>query len=143
MSNNSIKLTSYAVRSVNKGRTEEWEGDVLDILRSNNIPFEVSGDGVYLISKEAYDAGVEIKSGNYEKPYSKFCLSLADSFESSISMGEAPINKDHLPLLYNLFQTNLLFDIIFSNNSEIESLECKITHNKEEDSYHFESIPAP
>ena len=86
-------------------------------LELNNIPFESDNEKIYLISKSE----VFVKSREYDKPYSRFCMQVADSTNSSIYMGEGSLEDEILKILVNVFGDPVEFNISLSTGSDSES----------------------
>lgn len=86
-------------------------------LELNNIPFESDNEKIYLISKSE----VFVKSREYDKPYSRFCMQVADSTNSSIYMGEGSLKDEILEILVNVFGDPVEFNISLSTGSDSES----------------------
>ena len=118
----------------------DYSDAAVDKLNSNNIPFEVSENEIYLINKQSYDSDILIESGknNYE-PYETFCMSIAESTESSITMGRGGIDKSLFSVLYEVFDDTLEFQMTLDCNSETQIVWAYIKYDEEKEKYYFES----
>ena len=106
---------SLSIKSLNSTDFNEYK---VQKLESNNIPFEINDEKIYLISKGT----VDVQSRTYNKPYSKFCMQIADSAkEASISMGEGGLDGEKLAILFQVFGWDLEFEIELSCGGEYES----------------------
>ena len=106
---------SLSIKSLN---STDFNEDKVQKLESNDIPFEINDEKIYLISKGT----VDVQSRTYNKPYSKFCMQIADSAkEASISMGEGGLDGEKLAILFQVFGWDLEFEIELSCGSEYES----------------------
>ena len=113
--------------------------DNINKLNSNNIPFEEYEGEIYLINKNVFDSGVYLGSREYDKPYAKFCMRLADTTDSSIYMGEGSLDEEVLAVLYEVFGDALEFQLTLSCNSDWESISASIIFNEEEDKYYCDT----
>ena len=113
--------------------------DNINKLNSNNIPFEEYEGEIYLINKNVFDSGVDLRSREYDKPYAKFCMRLADTADSSIYMGEGSLDEEVLAVLYEVFEDTLEFRLTLSCNSDWESISGCIKFNEEEDKYYCDT----
>ena len=113
--------------------------DNINKLNSNNIPFEEYEGEIYLINKNVFDSGVDLRSREYDKPYAKFCMRLADTADSSIYMGEGSLDEEVLAVLYEVFGDTLEFRLTLSCNSDWESISACIKFNEEEDKYYCDT----
>ena len=113
--------------------------DNINKLNSNNIPFEEYEGEIYLINKNVFDSGVNLGSREYDKPYAKFCMRLADTTDSSIYMGEGSLDEEVLAVLYEVFGDTLEFQLTLSCNSDWESISACIKFNEEEDKYYCDT----
>ena len=113
--------------------------DNINKLNSNNIPFEEYEGEIYLINKNVFDSGVDLRSREYDKPYAKFCMRLADTTDSSIYMGEGSLDEEVLAVLYEVFGDTLEFQLTLSCNSDWESISACIKFNEEEDKYYCDT----
>ena len=113
--------------------------DNINKLNSNNIPFEEYEGEIYLINKNVFDSGVDLGSREYDKPYAKFCMRLADTTDSSIYMGEGSLDEEVLAVLYEVFGDALEFQLTLSCNSDWESISACIIFNEEEDKYYCDT----
>ena len=106
---------SLSIKSLN---STDFNEDKVQKLESNDIPFEINDEKIYLISKGT----VDVQSRTYNKPYSKFCMQIADSAkEASISMGEGGLDGEKLAILFQVFGWDLEFEIELSCGGEYES----------------------
>jgi len=106
---------SLSIKSLN---STDFNEDKVQKLESNDIPFEINDEKIYLISKGT----VYVQSRTYNKPYSKFCMQIADSAkEASISMGEGGLDGEKLAILFQVFGWDLEFEIELSCGGEYES----------------------
>ena len=106
---------SLSIKSLN---SSDFNEDKVQKLESNDIPFEINDEKIYLISKGT----VDVQSRTYNKPYSKFCMQIADSAkEASISMGEGGLDGEKLAILFQVFGWDLEFEIELSCGGEYES----------------------
>ena len=126
--------------SLDSSAKADFSQEAVDKLNSNNIPFEVSENKIYLISKEAYSTGLALETGknNYE-PHEIFCMSIADSTESSITMDIGLIDKSLFPVLYEIFDYTLNFEMTLDCNSLSQSISASILYDKEKDEYYLKS----
>jgi hypothetical protein len=113
--------------------------DNINKLNSNNIPFEEYEGEIYLINKNVFDSGVDLRSREYDKPYAKFCMRLADTTDCSIYMGEGSLDEEVLAVLYEVFGDALEFQLTLSCNSDWESISACIIFNEEEDKYYCDT----
>ena len=113
--------------------------DNINKLNSNNIPFEEYEGEIYLINKNVFDSGVDLGSREYDKPYAKFCMRLADTTDSSISMGEGSLDEEVLAVLFEVFGDTLEFRLTLSCNYDWESISACIKFNEEEDKYYCDT----
>jgi hypothetical protein len=106
---------SLSIKSLN---STDFNEDKVQKLESNDIPFEINDEKIHLISKGT----VYVQSRTYNKPYSKFCMQIADSAkEASISMGEGGLDGEKLAILFQVFGWDLEFEIELSCGGEYES----------------------
>ena len=106
---------SLSIKSLN---SSDFNEDKVQKLESHDIPFEINDEKIYLISKGT----VDVQSRTYNKPYSKFCMQIADSAkEASIGMGEGELDGEKLAILFQVFGWDLEFEIELSCGSEYES----------------------
>ena len=106
---------SLSIKSLN---STDFKEDKVQKLESNDIPFEINDGKIYLISRGT----VDVQSRTYNKPYSKFCMQIADSAkEASIGMGEGELDGEKLAILFQVFGWDLEFEIELSCGSEYES----------------------
>lgn len=113
----------------------------IKLLENHQIPFEQVGTVLYLISQEAYQSGVDIKSREYSKPYSNFCMQLSDSTTGgSIGMGEGGLQQDVINALFKVFGETLNFEFTLSCNSDVENKSAKIVLDKKNRCYVFETV---
>jgi hypothetical protein len=106
---------SLSIKSLN---SSDFNEDKVQKLESHDIPFEINDEKIYLISKGT----VFVQSRTYNKPYSKFCMQIADSAkEASIGMGEGELDGEKLVILFQVFGWDLEFEIELSCGSEYES----------------------
>lgn len=106
---------SLSIKSLN---STDFNEDKVQKLESNDIPFEINDEKIYLISKGT----VDVQSRTYNKPYSKFCMQIVDSAkEASISMGEGGLDGEKLAILFQVFGWDLEFEIELSCGGEYES----------------------
>lgn len=106
---------SLSIKSLN---SSDFNEDKVQKLESNDIPFEINDEKIYLISKGT----VDVQSRTYNKSYSKFCMQIADSAkEASISMGEGGLDGEKLAILFQVFGWDLEFEIELSCGGEYES----------------------
>ena len=89
-------------------------------LEVNNIPFESDNEKIYLISKSE----VFVKSREYDKPYSRFCMQIADSTNSSIYMGEGSLEDEKLKILISVFGDPVEFNISLSTGGGDSESGC-------------------
>ena len=106
---------SLSIKSLN---STDFNEDKVQKLESDDIPFEINDEKIHLISKGT----VYVQSRTYNKPYSKFCMQIADSAkEASISMGEGGLDGEKLAILFQVFGWDLEFEIELSCGGEYES----------------------
>ena len=104
--------------SIKSLHSTDFNEDKVQKLESNDIPFEINDEKIYLISKGT----VDVQSRTYNKPYSKFCMQIADSAkDASISMGEGGLDGEKLAILFQVFGWDLEFEIELSCGGEYES----------------------
>jgi len=126
--------------SFNSSAKADFSQEAVDKLNSNNIPFEVSENKIYLINKEAYATGLVLETGkNKYEPHEIFCMSIADSTESSITMDIGLIDKSLFSVLYEIFGYTLNFEMTLDCNSLSETISAYILYDKEKDEHYFES----
>ena len=126
-----LKLTISVKTTSNKEKINK--------LNSKNIPFEEDTGEIYLISKEVYNSGANLRSREYDKPYAVFCMRLADSTESSIGMGEGSLDYEELAVLYQVFGDGLEFQLSLSCNSDWENISANIKFKEEGNKYFCDS----
>lgn len=113
----------------------------INLLETNNIPFEYDNNSVFLISQAAFRHGISVSSREYDKPYSKFCMQLSDSADGgSIGMGEGSIENEILSILYSVFGDSLEFELTLSCGSESENLTMSIVLNTNTDLVEIETF---
>ena len=117
-----LTLTSSAKAS--------FKEETIEKLDAFNIPFEKDRDTIYLISKRCFNSGEDLKSREYEKSYSEFCMRLADSTNGSIGMGEKSLSKEELKVLYEIFGKSLFFEISLSCGNDNENLTAQVVLNQ-------------
>ena len=126
--------------SFNSSAKADFSQEAVDKLNSNNIPFEVSENKIYLINKEAYATGLVLETGkNKYEPHEIFCMSIADSTESSITMDIGLIDKSLFSVLYEIFGYTLNFEMTLDCNSLSQTIRASIFYDEEKDEYYFES----
>jgi hypothetical protein len=101
-----LSITSY--------NSVTYSEEKVEFLNSHNVPFEINDGDIYMISKSQ----VSVKSREYDKVYSKFCMQIADSSGAPISLGEGALEEDKLPLLISIFGNHWEFDIYLHCNIE-------------------------
>ena len=107
-----------------------FKQETIERLEAFKIPFEKDGDTIYLISKKCFNSGEDLKSREYDKSYSEFCMRLADSTDGSIGMGEKSLNKEELEVLYEIFGKSLFFEISLSCGNDNENLTAEVVLNQ-------------
>ncbi len=115
----------------------DFDEKKIKILETHNIPYENSNNTIFLISQECYNSGVDIKSREYDEPYSKFCMQLADSADGSIGMGEESLEDEILEVLYNVFGNSSHFEFSLACGDDYENKSASIVLNA--DVYEFET----
>jgi hypothetical protein len=117
----------------------DFSQEAVDKLNSNNIPYEVSDNKIYLINKEVRDYGLSIETGkNHYEPNEIFCMGIAESTVSTISMDRGRIDKSLFPVLYEIFD-NTDFEMTLDCNSLSQTIRASIFYDEEKDEYYFES----
>ena len=101
--------------SITSHNSVTYSEDKVDFLNSHSVPFEINDNKIYLISKSE----VSVKSREYDKIYSKFCMQIADSSGAPISLGEGALEEDKLPVLISIFGNHLEFDIYLHCNDRM------------------------
>ena len=115
--------------------------EAVEILNSNNIPYEVTDNKIYLINKEAYANGLSIETGkNHYEPHEIFCMVIAESTVSTISMDRGAIDKSLFPVLHKIFGYTLEdFEMTLDCNSLSQTIRASIFYDEEKDEHYFES----
>jgi hypothetical protein len=114
-----LSITSY--------NSVTYSEEKVEFLNSHNVPFEINDGDIYLISKSQ----VSVKSREYDKVYSKFCMQIADSSGAPISLGEGALEEDKLPILISIFGNHLEFDIYLHCNDESASGQLNLVKNED------------
>tara|TARA_B110000879_G_C10901430_1_gene404638 strand:- start:38 stop:610 length:573 start_codon:yes stop_codon:yes gene_type:complete len=152
---NKIKISKTMAKvflSFNSSAKADFSQEAVNKLNSNNIPYEVSENTIYLINKEAFST-ICIESGkkNYE-PHETFCMGIADSSESTIEMDitegatlealevvDGVQDKSLFPVLYEIFRHGLEFEMTLDCNSLSETVIASILYDEEKEEYYFKS----